>query len=187
MNHVNNIVHQLKEVRKLKESMTAYDCLLNIDFSENYITKYSAEVQSTHFGGSKAQITLHTGVLYYLDKDPSNDDSTLRNESFCTITENLKHDPILICAHLKPIIEHIKTQVPALQNMHFLSDGPSTQYLKRATAKGAPDGVGGCVKRVADMQVALGRDITNVSILVKCLEENCKGIKVIQIDDSEID
>ena len=43
--------------------------MIVIDFSENYYCKYSAEIQSVHFGASKKQISLHTGVFFYFDSD----------------------------------------------------------------------------------------------------------------------
>ncbi|KAL4720332.1 hypothetical protein ACJJTC_012445 [Scirpophaga incertulas] len=35
-----------------------------MDFSENYAYKYTEEVQSLHFGGSRGQVCLHTAVVY---------------------------------------------------------------------------------------------------------------------------
>lgn len=52
--------------------------------------------------------------------------------------------------------------------------------------KSAPDGVGGCLKRCADTQVGLGRDICNFKSLVECLQKNVQAVNVIPIDDSNI-
>nr|CAI5852334.1 unnamed protein product [Callosobruchus analis] len=51
-------------VKKVKETLYCNKAriLVHMDFSENYVCKYSCEVQSAHFGGSKPQITLHTAV-----------------------------------------------------------------------------------------------------------------------------
>ncbi|KAJ8867703.1 hypothetical protein PR048_031506 [Dryococelus australis] len=37
-------------------------------FTENCNCKYSEEVQSVHFDGSRNQIALHTSVVYYCSK-----------------------------------------------------------------------------------------------------------------------
>ncbi|CAH1101860.1 unnamed protein product [Psylliodes chrysocephalus] len=98
-----------------------------MDFSENCTCKYATEIQSAHFGGSKPQISLHTVVVYY----KVNEYSKSVNKSFCTISENLRHDPAAICAHFNPIADEVRKLIPNLQTAHFLSDGPTTQYKNR--------------------------------------------------------
>ncbi|CAH0553651.1 unnamed protein product [Brassicogethes aeneus] len=132
---------------------------------ENYNCKYAvSEIQSAHFGASKPQISLHTVVFYYRDINTSQ----VTNLSICTLSENLRHDPPAICAHLDPVIVEVKTLIPNLTCAHFLSDGPSTQYKNKTMfylmgsylaqklgvdvlrwhysesghGKGAPDGIG---------------------------------------------
>lgn len=211
MQHVANIFHQTRVVRKIKIDMLHQRSgLLHCDFSENYLCKYSREVQSAHFGGSKAQLSLHTSVFYYKNKD---DCVTTEHKSYCTISENLRHDPALICAHLKPVIDHIKANlVSDIKTFHILSDGPSTQYRNKnmflllveylsveldaeeiywhfsesGHGKGAPDGIGGCLKRTADRQVGLGRDISNIKDLISCLQENVQATTIIYIDDTHL-
>lgn len=48
------------------------DCLIHIDFSENYTCKYASKIQSVHFGnfGLHNQGMLHTGVLYVAEEPP---------------------------------------------------------------------------------------------------------------------
>ncbi|KAL0869426.1 hypothetical protein ABMA27_007661 [Loxostege sticticalis] len=209
MTHVSNMLHQFKIIRIVKNNMKSQSALLHVDFSENYLCKYGTEVQGAHFGGSKAQVSLHTSVLYFKDENIHN---KLQHKSFCTISENLRHDPTLICAHLNPVIENIKLLVPNLKSLHFLSDGPLTQYRNKnmfyllvhyigiqlnideitwhysesGHGKGAPDGVGGCLKRCADTQVGLGRDICNFKSLVECLQKNVQAVNIIPIADSNI-
>lgn len=97
--------------------------------------------------------------------------------------------------------------------IHFVSDGPSNQYknrkmfvmaaklltklanakslywhyLEAGHGKGAPDGVGGCIKRTADNIVARGIDIPDLNTLMEQLKINCKGIKMFQVSEKEID
>ena len=65
--HNYNIRRQYQVYKQVRENLTAYDCLIHIDFSENYQCKYNNEIQSVHFGGSHKQASLHTGVLYIKD------------------------------------------------------------------------------------------------------------------------
>nr|CAI5865054.1 unnamed protein product [Callosobruchus analis] len=94
--------------------------------------------------------------------------------------------------------------------LHFLSDGPSTQYENKKMfsllrvldnflgansvrwhyfeshhGKGAPDGRSGCVKRTTDSFVARGEDIPNYETLLKKLQ-TLNGILVLPIDEGEI-
>lgn len=209
MNHLNNIFHQYHALNCVKRQINNETALLNIDFSENYICKYASEVESAHFGGSKPQISLHTAVLYHYHDVGESDTIS----SYCTISENLRHDPTFICAHLLPIIKIIKDLHPDLKTMHFLSDGPSTQYRNKSKffllanfisaelgvqnvmwhyhesghGKGAPDGIGATVKRTADRMVAMGRDVGNFQQLTECLNGNCKGVQVIPIDEKRVE
>lgn len=59
-------------------------------------------------------------------------------------------------------------------------------YTEPGHGKGAPDGVGGCLKRTADNLVSQGTDIPNFKTLVEQLKENCKGIKCLTIDSERI-
>ena len=62
------------------------EVMIHVDFSENYNTKYESEIQSMHYGASRRQISLHTGVAYiWTDIYP-----------FCTVSDCLKHGPAAI-------------------------------------------------------------------------------------------
>lgn len=89
-----------------------------MDFSENYNTKYSSEVQSFHFDGSCTQVSLHTVVLY----------TKVETKCVATMSENLSHNVPVIWTHLKPVMEHLPYSA---KNVHFLSDGPVTQYRNK--------------------------------------------------------
>ncbi|XP_062532769.1 uncharacterized protein LOC134198688 isoform X1 [Bombyx mori] len=200
MQHLANIMNQYKAIRYIKQNLSPSQSLLHIDFSENYSCKYGSEVQSAHFGGSKSQLSLHTCVYYSVDSQPPT--NLIKTTSICTVSENLRHDPVLICAHLKPVIEKIKLITPDLTELHILSDGPATQYRNKTMfhmlanyvskisnvetivwhfseaghGKGAPDGVGGCVKRTCDKAVANGQDISDIDSFVDCLKGTCRAI-----------
>ncbi|CAB3261155.1 unnamed protein product [Arctia plantaginis] len=62
--HIFNIKMQYRSYRIAIDELKNDEALLHIDFSENYNGKYYEEIQPHHFGGSRKQITLHTGVLY---------------------------------------------------------------------------------------------------------------------------
>lgn len=186
--HEFNINHQYLTLKKLKETCRDNELILHVDFSENYLCKYTEEIQSVHFGASKKQISIHTGLAYLSN-------TTL---PFATLSDNLSHGPAGIWAHLKPIIEHLKGKHPQLNQIHVISDGPTTQYrcknnfylfatqifdygfskggtwnfMEAGHGKGAPDGIGAVLKRSADSLVNThNRDVTCSADLVdgKCV------------------
>jgi len=201
--HVFNIRWQYKECRNLRKKMTECDCLIHIDFSENYQGKISREIQSFHFGGASEQVTLHTGVLYVGDVE--------QPISFCSISASRQHDPPAIWAHMKPVFEFVKTNFPNVTTLHFYSDGPSTQYKQKGNfyllstqifelgfeaatwnfweashGKGAPDGIGGAIKRTADKLVANGHDINSAAELYNSLLATGSSIKLFFIECEEV-
>ena len=127
---------------------------------------------------------LYTGVCY----------TVYRHFSFGTISDCLRHDASAVWAHLHPVLLFLKEQYPSVDMLHFFSDGPSAQYRNKANfyllstlvntygmrcatwnmfdsghGKGAPDGVGGTLKRTADDILQHGGDIPNAKALFDAL------------------
>lgn len=75
-----------------------------------------------HYGASKRQITLHTGV-YYTPNDM---------QTFCAVSDYLDHSPADIWACLSPILDKIFEENKDIDTVHFYNDGPSTQYKQKA-------------------------------------------------------
>ena len=123
MNHVMRILHQQEAIQKFERSLTENDELLHVDFSKNYNCKYADEPQAVHFGASRQSLTLHTGVWYTKGS----------KQSFCTISDSLRHDPPAILAHLIPIFRVIFDGNDSITHVHFLSYGPTTQYRNKTT------------------------------------------------------
>lgn len=203
LSHVHRIEHQYSVIKTLKNTLTEKDLLLHIDFSENYNCKYGEEPQSVHFGASRESVSLHTGVWY----------TKGCHQSFATLSPSLRHDPQAIIAHLKPILKKVLREKPQIDHLHFLSDGPTTQYRnkmmfallttylvslykqinaitynisKSGHGKRAADGVGGVTKRAADNLVARGDDVSDFDILVKVLKINVKNIEYETVYEREI-
>ena len=198
--HAYNIVHQYKELKCLKEKLKANECVVLIDFSENYATKYATEIQSVHFGASRNQVTLHTGVYYTADD----------RRSFCTISDNTRHDPAAIWAHMRPVLSVLKNR-DCINTIHFISDSPSTQYrsvknlylmrkmihleykfayatwnfTEASHGKGPADGVGALVKSTADRLVNMGTDILNAAALLNALSGKI-AVDMFHISDDDI-
>lgn len=201
--HEMNIAHQFKAIKALKSKLSTKDLLINVDFSENYNCKYDREIQSVHFGASRQQISLHTGVAYSKDF----------KKAFSTTSPILDHNAPAVMAHLKPILKYLLSQCPEVEHLHLLSDSVSSQYRNKSMfffisrripdlfpqlrsitwnysesghGKNAADGVGGTLKRVADEVVAQGNDINNYDKLMEVLQLKVDKIIILPIEEKDI-
>ncbi|CAH0382775.1 unnamed protein product [Bemisia tabaci] len=170
LKHVYTDYHQKVFFKDIVKQTRGNECVIIIDWSQNFATKYDEEVQSRHFGASQQQVSLHTGVVYLKGGE--------KQISFCTVSDCCRHDAPAIWAHLGPVLDMLKKDYEAIEIIHFFSDGPTTQYRNKynfflfqkcciernfyqATwnfsepghGKGAADGVGGTVKRTAEFAV----------------------------------
>lgn len=84
-------------MRHIIENISEGEVLVRVDFSENYACKYFTEAQSVHFGASRQQVSIHTGVLYYASPLTGQRETI----SFCSVSACLRHDAPAIYAHLK--------------------------------------------------------------------------------------
>ncbi|KAJ8678741.1 hypothetical protein QAD02_014528 [Eretmocerus hayati] len=180
---------------------------LVIDFSQNYIGKRDKEIHDAHFGASQKQLSLHTGVFYYKNKNEE-----IVCVSFCTVSENLSHDAAAIWAHLKPVLELIKDTIPDIQEVHVRSDGPTTQYknktnfflfhhfckelgLRRGSwnfstpghGKSSADAIGGTVKSLCDQYVLTGHDVMTVDDVIKAVGNSDSRIHIIPITSTDME
>jgi hypothetical protein len=198
--HYYNMNHQQTQFQKIISQLSDNEVVIVADFSENYEAKLCTEIQAMHFGASKRQITLHTGMIYW--------NNTC--QSFCSIANANNHQPAAIWAHLAPVIKLIEKETPPI--VHFYTDGPSSQYKQKnnfyllshftekygfqyATwnyyesghGKSVADGIGGSVKRTLDRKVTLGADVTNAEDAYSILKRCMKSVEIFLIQDNAID
>lgn len=198
--HYFNNRHHQSQFRTCKDNLKFNEAAIICDFSENYTSKYHEEIQSMHFGASRNQVSLHTGVIY----------TQSAKISFCSLSPSTDHDPGAIWAHLQPVIEFIRKELPKINVLHFFTDGPCTQYkqiknfflitrklnefqfryltwnfFEASHGKGAADGIGGAIKRQLDQNMAYGIDITHAEEAFKFLSDKTK-IKLFYISEEEV-
>lgn len=200
--HLFNIRNQYSYFRELVNKLSGNECLIHVDFSQNYVCKMHSEVQSMHFGASARQCSLHTGI-YYVGNI---------KQSFCSISNSTNHGPSAIWEHLAPVLDEIQGRFPAVNTIHFFSDGPTTQYrqkgnfylfstilatrgidkatwnfLEAGHGKGVPDGIGGVIKRTADRLVRESCDISNAESLYSTLKQEKLSTNIYYVDGSKIE
>ena len=153
---------------RCKESLQPGVFLVTVDFSENYSFILQAAAQGFHWNNSQA--TLHPFVAYYVDC------GELCHLSYVIISDCLHHDTTAVYLFQKLFLAFLKSFLPERlqpQKIIYFSDGAASQYKNRknfmnlclhkddfgisaewhfsATShgKGACDGLGGTVKRLA--------------------------------------
>ena len=204
--HIFIIRHQFAQYRHLKGTLSDNECMIHIDFAENFLCQYATEIQSVHFGGSHEQATLHNGVFY------TRVGSDLITTSFCTISNSRHHGPVAIWVYLDPVLKLVKSLNPMTDTIHFFSDSPSTQYRQKLNfflfstklqeygfkcgtwnfseaghGKGAADGVGGALKRTADRLISLNSDINTPRRLFDALLASRSIVHLFFVESDKVD
>ncbi|KAK0156077.1 hypothetical protein N1851_001390 [Merluccius polli] len=199
--HMFNVEHQYLTLKSMKDNLTDDSVAVHIDYSENYSCKYAKEIKDTHFGSGNDQVTLHTGVLYL---------SRGRVEAFASLSACLQHDAVATWAHLDPVLRYIREKYPEVRNLNFISDGPTSQYRNESYfylastvpfmhgfkwvtwnytgashGKGAPDGVGGALKHLADRIVSHGTSSPNAESLHDQLKNN-SSVTLFKVSEEKI-
>lgn len=199
--HIFNIRHQYQMYRDLKHRLSENECMMHVDFAENYSCKYFKEIQSVHFGASHQQATLHNGLFYV------NVNDNIDVVSFCTISDSTDHGPAAIWQYLEPVLNYMQSEHPNVDTLHCFSDGPCTQYRQKGNfflfstklfekkfkagtwnfseaghGKGAADGIGAVLKRTADRLVSLHADITTPQMLFHALSATNTTVNLFFVD-----
>lgn len=111
MTHLHTHLHQSRAAKNLKSSLGKNEAVILIDFSENYQCKYGTEVQSVHFGASRSQITIHSGMLY----------TSEGSRGFATMSDSLKHDNCAVAAHLEETLIKLTSEGHSKDDtVHFI-------------------------------------------------------------------
>lgn len=205
LSHLHKIFHQAKAYKELKSSLKDNEAVIIVDFSQNYQCKYSVETQGVHFGASRTQITLHTGVLYTKNAV----------QGFASLSENLRHDSCAVTAHLEETIKQLisKGCLDNIDTLHFMSDGPTAQYKNKnmfylttqylvqkfprfqkltynysesGHGKNAADGIGASIKRTADDLIKYGTDIPDYKTFLENVKEKNQNIIISSVTKEEI-
>ena len=149
-----------------KSTLKPGEIVVSADFSENYAFVLQDAAQGFHW--NNAQATIHPFVVYYKESGEEH------HLSFVVISDCLLHDTVAVYLYQKRLIAHLReTLTFSPKQVFYFSDGAAAQYKNRknfinlchhevdfgipaqwhfsATShgKGACDGLGGTVKRLA--------------------------------------
>ena len=102
--HTYYIKNQFTHYRALKQSLKAHECLIHVDFSENYLRRYSTvQVQHRNTGGPFRSITPTGNLAHRCALCAYNP----RPVSFCTVSLSRQKGPLAIWQHLSPVLDYV--------------------------------------------------------------------------------
>lgn len=157
---------QSKYFKDVKEKLSPGHFIIICDFAQNYSFVIQDEIQGYHWNNEQA--TLHPFVYYY--KDETGD---LKSGSYVAISDCRKHDTVLFYLFQKEFIKFLKNKHNNIVKAIYFTDGCGGQYknfknflnityheedfgipaewnfFATSHGKGACDGIGGTVKRLA--------------------------------------
>lgn len=194
-----------------KSALSKDEVIVQCDFSENYSFVLQDEAQSFHWNNSMA--TVHPCVVYYKETNENNT-NVLTHKSFVFISDCLTHNTVLVHVFQKKLIDVIKKDfMPNLKKIYYFSDGSAAQYKNRknfinlchhaedfdgieaewhfyATShgKGACDGIGGTVKRLAtkaSLQSPINNQILTSLQLYQWGRDNISSVIFIYVANDE--
>lgn len=114
-------IKQSEYIKSHKKNLENKIVLVFMDFSENYSYVIQSEVQSRYW--SRESCTLHPMVIYF-----KNEEGELINQNFCFLTDDLKHDLGAVITFQEKIVNYIKTYLPQIKKIEYVSDGCPAQY-----------------------------------------------------------
>lgn len=195
--HVARVGAQYEAVQCLKRKLRPEcDCSVQIDFAENWATKYQDEPSSVFF--DKTQTTIHPMVVHYVD-----DGGKLTSKSYAGVSEETSHAAPTIFAFISTLMVQLMVLLPKLKVVNFISDSPSSQYRNRSSVsliakflslfktsatwiwleaghgKGPCDGIGGALKNQADNLVKSAVIIRSGPEFATELQKLAKNITVL--------
>ena len=91
-----------------------------MDFSENYSYLVQDVVQGYYWDNS--QSTLHPFSMYHKSL------YEIKHESFCIISDCLKHDSVAVHVFLNNLNNFLKEKISFITHIHYFSDGAVGQY-----------------------------------------------------------
>ena len=191
-------------LRNLKENLLQNECIILLDFAENYSFIAQDAVQGYHWNNSQA--TLHPFVIYFKGID-----NELNHISYCIISDSMQHSANAVNAFVSEIINDLKILLPTLTMCYYFSDGAASQYknfknlnnlchhssdhgidaewhfFATSHGKSPCDGIGGTVKRLVARTSLQNKNILTVNEMFEWCKLNITGIKFMNITESDIE
>ena len=94
--------------------------IISGDFSKNYSLKHHNEIMSAHW--TQEQVSLFCSTVHY------SKDEVKKHQHYVLCSNDLGHVKDSIYFYNKYFIDDLKEIEIAVKNVHYWSDGPSSQF-----------------------------------------------------------
>lgn len=199
---------QSQYFRNSKVSLKEGEFIVTLDFSENYAFVVQEAAQGFHWNNNQA--TVHPFVIYYQGQETKK----VEHISYVGVSDCLEHDTVAVYMFQQKMIQFLNEAFPIVNAIKYFSDGAPQQYKNKknfinilhhyedfgisaewnyfATAhgKGACDGVGGTLKRVArrySLQQGTRSEILTAEQLYKWANEHLENYNVFFCSTNDYD
>jgi hypothetical protein len=203
--HVRRVNVQYRQISILRQNLVpGSEVTCHMDYAENYSCGYQDEPSNLYY--DRSQVTVHPMIVHY-----RNQDGHILHQSFVGISSEKSHAAPTTLAFIKKIIPEIQKLLPNVTLVHYVTDSPPTQYRNKSIVKlvashaelfsgitatwdymeaghgkGPCDGVGGSVKRSADIAVKSGETITSASDFYLWATRTKKNISFLFVTPEEV-
>ena len=106
---------------KKKEELLPNECIIQMDYSENYKVVNQEEIQSAYYFDTQVSL-LGAHVLF------CQEDGLRKEKSFVVLSDITKHDTSTVYSCYKKIQSWIQNEVPNLQKTSLITDGCAAQF-----------------------------------------------------------
>lgn len=184
--------------KELAKTENSNECVLQMDFAENYTISFQDEIQSAHWG--QHQVSLYTVMIWHRQTVIS----------YVIVSDCREHEKRSVVTYTAAAMDKI-TEIKTVSKVYIWTDGPSSQFKNRyiitfveklqkiynvqimwnyfATShgKGPNDALGGNVKRIAHRQVlARAIVINDAKTFCSAIEAASSNILVKVVSEADI-
>ena len=113
--------NQNQYLKGLKASLKPNECIIILDFAENFSFVVQDAAQAFHWNNTQA--TIHLFVVYHMSNN-----GDLCHRAFACISDHMTHDTVAVVFVEKLLNDYVKLYLPQLQKIHYFSDRSCAQY-----------------------------------------------------------
>ena len=123
--HCRRIEVQYSQVDWLKRHLAPMaEAVCQIDYSENWSSKYHNEITSVYY--DKSQVTIHPMVVMF-----KNHEGETQVKTYIGVTKVGSHSIVTTFCFIKKMISLLVKMIPSMAAIHFVSESPNNQYRNR--------------------------------------------------------
>ena len=109
-----------------KNNVTGEQCIMQVDYSENFSHIEQNEIQSAHW--SRKQLSIFTVYIW----------SQSKTLPIVIVSDDPTHNKYTVAKALERVFIHLKSLIPSIQELAIFSDGSASQFKQRFSFRNLP-------------------------------------------------